>query len=92
MLIFFFADGVGLDCFARFGGFRDDPRISVKMPTDTGEDPALRQYVTIIPTLQEVPVQRHFFGNPVIGRDLQVRRERKPQAPRFQASRTTASI
>jgi hypothetical protein len=45
----------------------------------------LRQYVTTIPTLQGVPVQRHFFCNLVIGGDLQVRRERKPQAPRFQA-------
>ena len=45
----------------------------------------LQSCVTIIPTLQEVPVQRHFFCNLVIDRDLQVRRERKPPAPRFEA-------
>lgn len=45
----------------------------------------LQRHVSIIPTLQGVPVQRHFFCNLVIGRDLQVRRERKAPAPRFAA-------
>ena len=45
----------------------------------------LQRYVTTIPTLQEVPIQRHFFCNLVIDRDLQVRRERKPRAPHFEA-------
>jgi len=45
----------------------------------------LRSYEAIIPTLQGVPVERHFFCNLVIDTNLQVRRERKPQAPRFKA-------
>jgi len=45
----------------------------------------LQRYVKIIPTLQGVPVQRHFFSNLVVDRDLQVRQERKPPAPRFAA-------
>ena len=44
----------------------------------------LRAYVSIIPTLQGIPIQRHFFCNLVIDRDLQVREERKPQAPHFE--------
>jgi hypothetical protein len=43
----------------------------------------LRNSVNIIPTLQGVPVERHYFCNLVIDRTLQVRRERKPQPPRF---------
>ena len=50
------------------------------------------QYVKIIPTLQGVPVQRHFFCNLVIARDLQVRQKRKPPAPVSQPLQTTASI
>ncbi len=45
----------------------------------------LRKYVTRIPTLQGVPVERHYFCNLVIGRNLQLRRERKPQPPHFKA-------
>ena len=45
----------------------------------------LREHVKIIPTLQGVPVQRHFFCNLVIDTDLHVRSERKPPPPRFEA-------
>jgi hypothetical protein len=45
----------------------------------------LRAYVAIIPTLQKVPVHRHFFCNLVIDRKLQMRREGKPHAPHFEA-------
>jgi hypothetical protein len=44
----------------------------------------LRTYVSNIPTLQGIAVERHYFCNLVVDRDLRVRRERKPQAPRFQ--------
>jgi hypothetical protein len=43
----------------------------------------LRAYVSRIPTLQRIPVERHFFCNLVISRDLQLRREKKPRPPRF---------
>jgi hypothetical protein len=45
----------------------------------------LQRHVKIIPTLQGVPVHRHFFCNLVIARDLQVRQQRKPPAPHFAA-------
>jgi hypothetical protein len=45
----------------------------------------LRTYVTHIPTLQGFPVERHYFCNLVIDRNLQLRRERKPPPPHFKA-------
>jgi hypothetical protein len=45
----------------------------------------VRAYVPTIPTLQGVPVERHYFCNLVVDRNLQVRREPKPQPPRFKA-------
>lgn len=43
----------------------------------------LQAYVATFPTLQGVPVRRHFFGNLVIDANLELRRERKAQPPHF---------
>lgn len=43
----------------------------------------LRSYVRVIPTLQGVPIERHFFCNLVLSNDVQLRPVRKAQPPRF---------
>jgi hypothetical protein len=45
----------------------------------------LQRHVKTIPTLQGIPVRRHFFCNLVIDNGLQLRQEAKPRAPRFNA-------
>lgn len=44
----------------------------------------LRKYVETLPTLQGIPVRRHYFCNLVIGKELQMRREPKRSAPHFE--------
>jgi hypothetical protein len=68
--------GAGLELDPYYRRYLTDMRSIVR---------GLRRYVSIIPTLQRIPVQRHFLCNLVIDRDLQVQRERKPQAAHFAA-------